>query len=52
MQNLPVIILSDLQGIDQLAAKLGIFAVIKKPMSIVELVENIVAALREQKCSA
>jgi len=52
LRDLPVIILSDLQGLDQLAAKLGIFAVIKKPMSIVELVENVVAALREQKCSA
>jgi DNA-binding response OmpR family regulator len=52
LRNLPVIILSDLPGIDQLAAKLGIFAVIKKPMIMAELVENIIAALKEQQRSA
>jgi DNA-binding response OmpR family regulator len=52
LHNLPVIILSDLPGIDQLAAKLGIFAVIKKPMIIAELVENIIEALKEQQSSA
>ena len=52
LRDLPVIVLSDLPGIDQLAAKLGIFAVIKKPMTIAELVENIIAALSEQQHSA
>jgi len=35
-----------------LAARIGIFAVIKKPMRITELVENIIAALKEQQRSA
>lgn len=45
LHDVPVIILSDLPGIDELAAKLGSFAVIKKPMSVGELTANIVAAL-------
>ena len=52
LHNLPVVVLSDLPGIDQLAARIGIFAVIKKPMRITELVENIIAALKEQQRSA
>ena len=52
LHNLPVIVLSDLPGIDQLAARIGIFAVIKKPMRITELVGNIIAALKEQQRSA
>jgi DNA-binding response OmpR family regulator len=52
LHNLQVVVLSDLPGIDQLAARIGIFAVIKKPMRITELVENIIAALKEQQRSA
>jgi len=43
--NIPVIILSDMPGIEQIGAKTGSFAVIKKPMQTVFLVENIIAAL-------
>jgi DNA-binding response OmpR family regulator len=49
LHQVAVIILSDMPGIDQLAAKLGSFAVIKKPMSTPALVENILAALVEQR---
>jgi len=48
MQNVPVIILSDFPGIDELAAKSGSFAVIKKPMSAAELTSKIVDALLQQ----
>src|ERR1700743_1259819 len=49
LYHLPVIIFSNMPGIKQLAAKLGVFNVIKKPANIVE---NVIAALREQKRSA
>lgn len=49
MKDIPVIILSDLPGIDQLGAKLGSFAVIKKPMTTVLLAENIITALVSQQ---
>jgi len=52
LHNVPVIVLSDLPGIDQLAARIGIFAVIRKPMRMAELVESIIAALKEQQRSA
>src|SRR3954462_15076426 len=48
MHDLPIIILSDFPGIDQLAGKLRCFAVIKKPMTTALLTENIIAALVAQ----
>lgn len=47
--DIPVIILSDMPGIEQTAAKAGSFAVIKKPMSVELLAENIMAALLQHK---
>jgi DNA-binding response OmpR family regulator len=52
MKDIPVIILSDLPGIDQLGAKLGSFAVIKKPMTTALLAENIITALVSQQSKA
>jgi DNA-binding NtrC family response regulator len=45
MRDVPVIILSDFPGIDELAAKLGSFAVIKKPMDSTGLTDKIIEAL-------
>lgn len=47
--DIPVIILSDMPGMEQTAAKAGSFAVIKKPMSVELLAENILAALHRHK---
>lgn len=47
--DIPVVILSDMPGIEQTAAKAGSFAVIKKPMSVELLAENIMAALLAHK---
>jgi len=47
--DIPVIILSDMPGMEQTAAKAGGFAVIKKPMSVESLAENIMAALLQHK---
>lgn len=48
MHNVPVVILSDFPGIDELAVKIGTFAVIKKPMSAAELTAKIISALLQK----
>jgi two-component system alkaline phosphatase synthesis response regulator PhoP len=48
MKSIPVIILSDMPGMEQLGAKLGSFSVIKKPMTTAELAEQIVVALKNK----
>jgi len=50
--GLPVIFLSDYPGIEQLAAKTGSFAVVKKPMATPELAENVIAAIVAHQQSA
>ena len=51
-RGLPVIILSDHPGLEQLAAKTGSFAVVKKPMTTSNLAENIIMALTAHQQTA
>ncbi len=47
LQKIPIVILSDLPDIDQLAAKLGSFSVIKKPVSALEIADELAEAVNQ-----